>query len=157
MRLLRPIALGAGSCAVFTLSGLSGCLVLPVPVHQSSETSSESRANVGPNTAPRIVPGSTTRTDVLLMLGEPDGRGDDDRWFSYRTHVSRGGWHWAAVWVAAGAGGGGAPIDDWEAVRRLVVRFDERGVVSSVESAQKNCNGCRNVLDAAGNDHPSQP
>lgn len=146
---ISPAALGSVAIAVL-VGTLAGCIVLPVPVHQGSAPSAESRTNIE-GTAPQIVVGRTTRTQVLLTLGEPDGRADDDRWFSYRTQLSRGGWRWAAVWVGLN-GVGGTPVGDWNTVRRLVVRFDDSGVVASVEAQEKNCNGCRFVLDAQQGD-----
>jgi outer membrane protein assembly factor BamE (lipoprotein component of BamABCDE complex) len=125
-----------------------------VPVQRAGTPAADSRADIDATTAPQIVAGHTTRTDVLLMLGEPDGRAANDRWFTYRTRVSRGGWHWAEMEIGPGVVAA-MPVGEWDTVRRLLVRFDDSGIVSSVEFREKNCTGCRNVLDARGSGDPA--
>jgi hypothetical protein len=135
----------------------SGCIVLPLPMHQPQRTSAGSRANVGAASAPQIVAGQTTRLELLLAFGEPDGRGAQDRWFTYRTRTDRGGWHWALVCASISPGLIGIPVGDWERVERLTVRFDERGVVSDVSFEGRNCTGCRGVLSATEGGAATRP
>jgi len=134
---------------LLTLLLLSGCIALPVPVPQSAGPKPDSRTNIGDKPPAGIVFGETTRTQVLLMLGEPDGRAADDGWFTYGSLAQRGGVHWL-LFVATTGGGGAFPIDDWDTSRRLTVRFDARGVVSGVALDQRNCNG--NCLEPRGED-----
>ena len=79
---------------------LSGC---PVPLPPTYD--SASRQNVGEHIPDFIVNGETTRDDVLLRLGEPDGRGPGDRWFAYGSQYSKGG----VLFVMAAGGGAGLP------------------------------------------------
>jgi hypothetical protein len=144
----------AGAFLAFTLSG---CIILPVPVHQTEGASGGSRANVRADSTPHIVAGQTTRLELLLALGEPDARGEHDQSFSYRTQADRGGWHWALVWAGINGPVGGAPVGDWERVERLTVRFDERGVVSDAQFEGKNCTHCRHVLTAGGSGSTAPP
>jgi hypothetical protein len=107
-----------------------------------------------------LVVGQTTRTQVLLVLGEPDGGAVDESWFVYGTIERRGGLRWA--WVAAvgagygaGAAGGGL-LGNWDSSRRLIIRFDANGVVSDTSIEQRNCttgnSGGDLCLDVAGGD-----
>ena len=66
---------------VLTGVGLSGCILIPTP--------SVVGYRVIPNkTTESLEPGKTTRADVLLKLGEPRERLEDDRIFVY---------HWEQV------------------------------------------------------------
>jgi hypothetical protein len=121
---------------------LSGCIVLPAPIPTSSDPSRGSRASVGAAAPGDIVAGETTRTQVLLKLGEPDVRGLDDLWFSYSSLVGRGGVRWMLVYAAggyAGGTGGAHSLGQWDASSRLTVKFDERGIVSAVSFDRKDC------------------
>jgi hypothetical protein len=59
------------------------------------------------------------------MVPLPDGRGEQDRWFSYASRVGRGGIGWELYWaVGAGYGGGidgTVKLGDWEKVRRATI------------------------------------
>jgi len=115
-----------------------------------------SRAEVSKDLPARIVPGQTTRTEILLLLGEPDGRADRDRWFAYSSRVGRGGMGWK-LFVAVGMGYGSASsvskLGDWETARRAIIHFDSAGVVSNVDFEEKNCTlENRNCPDAGGRD-----
>jgi outer membrane protein assembly factor BamE (lipoprotein component of BamABCDE complex) len=128
--------------ALFPSALLSACIVLPVPVPTSSGAHGGSRASLGTAAPSDIVAGETTRTEVLLKLGEPDVRGLDDRWFSYNSLVGRGGVRWTLVY-AVGAGGGGTgganSLGNWDTSSRLTVKFDDRGFVSAVSFDRKDC------------------
>jgi hypothetical protein len=144
--------------AILLCAPLSGCLVLPVPVPTAAGPHASSRTNVGASVPESMVVGQTTRTQVLLALGEPDGHAADDSWFVYGAVERRGGLRWALV-VAVGAGyGGGAggawPLDSWDSSRRLTIRFNENGIVSGASVEQRNCNASDrgSCLDVAGGD-----
>ncbi len=66
---------------------LSGCLVLPIVPGDESD----SRQNLGDKLPDFIVTGETTRADVLLALGEPDGESDHGEWFAYTRRTRTGG------------------------------------------------------------------
>jgi hypothetical protein len=74
-----------------------------------------------------------TRTEVLLLLGEPDVRGADDQWFSYTSYVGLGGVTWGDVPLVSTAG------TERYLLRRFVVQFDNSGVISDVQSQQQTC------------------
>jgi len=79
---------------------------------------------------PYIVKGQTTRTHVLLTLGEPDLRAQDGAWFAYYEVGRRGGMHWAVF--AAFSHAGAERIGNWDTETRLTINFDEKGLVSDV-------------------------
>jgi outer membrane protein assembly factor BamE (lipoprotein component of BamABCDE complex) len=107
---------------------LSGCVILPVP------TPPIGHGLVSEDALKSIKPGTTTRADVLLALGEPTEREDSDRFLAYdwkESHVS------IVVAVAAGPYGavGGAPI--WS-YRCLALEFDPEGTVARVARLRRN-------------------
>lgn len=128
--LLASLALG---------SSLAGCVVVPIPVARTSGADPAYRSNLGEQAPPSLVQGSTTRRQVLLELGEPDGRGLDDQWFTYTSVSRRGGLHWAYYEGWMGGGGRIGSIDNWDTAQWLTIRFDDRGIVSSVSLDRKNC------------------
>src|SRR5271168_2510161 len=140
------------ACVVLCCGILHGCLILPIPVPRSSGPVAGSRAEVSKTLPEQVKAGETTRTDVLLLLGEPDGRGDLDRWFTYGSRVGRGGVGWELLWmVGPGYGGTGGTIklDDWEKVRRATIQFNAAGVVSQVVFEEYHCpigkGGCPDI------------
>src|SRR5215469_13361685 len=126
---LRRVLVGLMAAS---LANLAGCVILPIPVARSSGAVATYRSNVDDQVSATLVRGSTTRRQVLLDLGEPDGRGADDRWFTYQSVSRRGGLHWAYIIGAEGGGGSIGSIDNWDTARRLTIRFDDRGVVSNI-------------------------
>jgi hypothetical protein len=73
------------SCIAFLLAFaifLYGCL-LPLPGETVHEVSEKSIA--------AILPGSSTRTDVLLLFGDPTRRGSKDEYFVYEWERFHGG------------------------------------------------------------------
>jgi outer membrane protein assembly factor BamE (lipoprotein component of BamABCDE complex) len=121
---------------------LSGCI--PVPI--LSGPRKDSRTNLPEAAPPWIVTGRTTRRDVLLGLGDPDGKASDDRWFTYGSAISHGG----VAGVTAGPGGGGFIGRESVEYRRLIVRFDDNGVVSSVDWQKKRCAEYPQGTDSSG-------
>lgn len=125
---------------------LSGC---PVPLPPTYD--SGSRQNVGEIIPDFIVTGETTRDDILLRLGEPDGRGPGDRWVAYGSQYSKGG----VLFVMAAGGGAGAAGVESIRFRRLVVRFDEKGVVADSAFVERVCP--RYTFGAGGQSDVSAP
>jgi hypothetical protein len=74
----------AGCSALFvTLASVSGCVPIPIPGYSSGEVPTE--------TINAIQPGNFTRTDVILMLADPDERMPSDTCFIYVWKENRGG------------------------------------------------------------------
>jgi hypothetical protein len=92
-----------------------------------------SRQNLGERKPEFIVERVTTRGDVLLRLGEPDGRWSEDQWFAYGSRRSEGG-------VLLMFGRPSTSVSS-EAIRyrRLLLRFDEQGVVESASFIDRLC------------------
>jgi outer membrane protein assembly factor BamE (lipoprotein component of BamABCDE complex) len=132
----------AVACAVL----LTAC---PVPLPPTYD--SGSRQNVGDLIPDFIVKGETTRDDVLLRLGEPDGRGPGDRWFAYGSQYSKGG----VLFVMAAGGGAGAAGVESIRFRRIIVRFDENGIVTDSAFVERVCP--RYTFGAGGQSDVSAP
>jgi outer membrane protein assembly factor BamE (lipoprotein component of BamABCDE complex) len=109
---------------------LAGCPVPLPPMYDSG-----SRQNVGERMPDFIVQGETTRDDVLLRLGEPDGRGPGDRWIAYGSSYRTGG----VLFIIAVGGGGAAAGVESVRYRRLVVRFDDQGSVTGATFVERVC------------------
>lgn len=126
----HPAALGLALAAVLTAL-LAAC---PVPIPPLGYES-ESRHNL-PATRPSFIePGRTRRAEVLLTLGAPDRAGEDETWFAYFSSRHQGG----VAFVAGGMGGAGAITVQGYLERRLLLRFDARGVVESAEFEERVC------------------
>lgn len=102
---------------------LGGCIMIPYP-HPPSRIEgsrrSPSEAEIG-----AIVPGQTTRADLLLTLGEPDHVSPDERLMVWRWSTSE----WS-IFFAAGAGYSGTMgTSDVPIRNHHAVSLDERGVV----------------------------
>jgi hypothetical protein len=120
---------------------LAGCVAVPVRVTHNAGAEAGSRANIADVTPTTIVTGQTTRVQVLMSLGEPDGRAADDSWFLYESVANRGGGQWLAVGVEGLGGHGGAmPLGNWDISSRLIVKFSVEGTVSNVAWQRKECN-----------------
>jgi outer membrane protein assembly factor BamE (lipoprotein component of BamABCDE complex) len=109
---------------------LSGCPV-PIPRHYDAS----SRQNLHPEILASLQSGVTTREDVILMLGEPDGAAEDESWLAYGSIYSKGG---VIFVVAAGGGAAGAGGETVEYCR-LVVTFDAHGVLQAADFVSREC------------------
>lgn len=142
MRALLNATMARHAIAWLCLATLAACVILPVPIPQAGGPTEASRTNVPLESPDGIVRGQTTRADVLMQFGEPDGRGSDDQWFTYESQVRRGGVRWAICVAAGGPGaavGGCGKVGHWLAVRRMVVRFDATGTVADVSLDSVDC------------------
>lgn len=110
---------------------LASCIILPIPPHEDSNT----RQNVGAQTRESIMAGKTTRTDVLLLLGEPDETSESHLRFTYTRTASEGGMLFAMVGNSGGIVLGGERVT----YRYLVIRFDDAGVVSEARTESASC------------------
>jgi outer membrane protein assembly factor BamE (lipoprotein component of BamABCDE complex) len=115
---------------------LSACVVLPVP---TPPTGSEI---VGDEAMKAIKPGTTTRADVLLALGDPNESDEADRFFAYDWKVSYGAivWAWGIAPNVGGAGGHRL----W-AYRCLAIEFGPDATVArtaNLHLGSEEANGC---------------
>jgi hypothetical protein len=103
---------------------------MPVPLLRGDED--YSRNNIGDKVPEFVVPGKTTRADVLLSLGEPDGASENGIQFTYTRVTSNGGLGFAistsTLYRAEGM-----------TYRRLIILFDETGIVTSAKHEQVSC------------------
>lgn len=94
---------------------LAGCVYIPTNFYYR-----DSRRNVHSDTLDAIIPGQTSKEDILFTLGEPDSVSDNGRTYFYRWEKVKG------IFIVAGAGGaGGASLHHYS---ELVIRFDDRGI-----------------------------
>jgi outer membrane protein assembly factor BamE (lipoprotein component of BamABCDE complex) len=124
---------------------LSGC-PFPVPPHYQA-----TRENLEDRVPSFIKAGETTREDVLMVMGEPDAVAIDDTWIEYGSAYSQGG---VGFVMAAGNTAGGVLV---QAVRyrRLVIRFDARGIVAFTEMESRTCPGYAGAIgDKSGESYP---
>lgn len=114
----------AALVAVFLVA--SGCVPIPTLPFGDKDWS---RQNIGDGVPDFVVTGQTTRTDVILALGDPDRRTKDDTRFFYVRATEEGG---IAFMVGGGLRGDiiGTPVT----YRLLTVDFDARGVVTAAKS-----------------------
>jgi len=106
------------------------------PIVTSSTLDSNSRGNVPDSAATAIEVGKDSRTDVLLALGEPDGRGADDSWFSYGMTRSQSV---GAVMLAPGSGGAATIVRESQTAQRLVIHFDTDGIAKTADVSTMKC------------------
>lgn len=109
---------------------LAGCPI-PIPRHYDIT----SRQNLGPDIQSALVPGVTTREDVLLLLGEPDGAAEDGAWLAYGSIYSKGGVVFVLFAGGSAAGAGSEKIE----YCRFVVTFDADGVVREANFVSEEC------------------
>ena len=111
---------------------ITGCISLPHP--RPGGPLADSRTNVPAEIPTWIVTGQTTRRDVLLHLGEPDAAGPDDQWFTYGSASTSGGTGVLTISL-------GASYESRDTVhfRRLVLQFEDNGVVRAVRLDTKRC------------------
>ena len=120
-----------------TSAALAACALLSagcIPIVALPTLDSSSRGNVPAAVPSDLLVGTSSRIDVLLALGEPDGRGPDDRWFSYASTKT---WGTGGVLIVppliSGVFAGG------ESVSRLLMTFDEAGSLSEARLENRKC------------------
>lgn len=124
-RLLELSSRRSAICAaVIGVLLLSGCIVLPLPEHGDGKTPWIPREAVE-----KLAVGKSSRTDVVMLLGEPGWRTPDDGAFEY--------W-WNAIVGLVGIGGVGAPgvVGDITRPRRLCLLFDGNGTLAGKQYVQ---------------------
>jgi len=144
---------------------LGGCIgFLPIPTGKHTPSKYGTRGEIQSRTLARLGPESS-RTDVLLLLGEPDLAWDDERYFCYRWITVRG--HVVAWAVDDTSADGG----EWGMGKRrhdLVFAFDDAGRIDRYADIRRWMHGSRRgktrtasasrsvmiVLESAGEDAP---
>lgn len=131
--------------AIFLCLALAGCFAIPVAPYTEKPTYGQSRANLSDSAAASIIPGKTTRSDVLLSLGPPDVAAVDESWFFYESDFLK---KQSGVWLVVGFPGGGAvgrwPLSSAMLFRRLYVTFTDKGIVATSESSEEECQDIHN-------------
>jgi hypothetical protein len=114
-------------CLGFAFFLCSGCIIIPTAEHGRDFPT---RVRIEKKTLDLIVPGKTTRKEVLIQLGEPDVVMKKEQIFAYYWTLTAG-----YFIVGAGYGGGAAPIGRTHIV---LVEFDDRGIVKRCETKGGN-------------------
>jgi hypothetical protein len=94
---------------------------------------SASRGNVAKEVPAVLLAGKSSRADVLLTLGEPDGRGPGDAWFTYATTRT---WMIGGVFLGMGSA---AAMGGGQSETRLLIKFDEAGLVAEARVDSRTC------------------
>lgn len=100
--------------AVLCASTLTGCLIIPTDYYTAT-----SRQNIAMEPPAHILPGTTTREQVLLTLGEPDNTSPDESELWYMAEKVK-------AWLIMGYGG-----SDIIRYYVLIIRFTGSGIVQS--------------------------
>jgi hypothetical protein len=89
------------SCLFLLLIATSGCVILPIPTpaHGGAGVITEESVE-------SLEAGKVTRADLLLKLGDPAERLQEDRFFVYRWELTYGYLMWAISFLGPGAGVG---------------------------------------------------
>ena len=126
---MAPATVFAVSCVAL----LAACVpVAPLPAESFGD-----RENLKAETISFIEIGKSTRTELLMRLGEADAAALDSSWLLYRTREGLGG---ALLLLISGTGMpmGVMPAQDFN-FARLVVYFDAAGVVERVAPEGGRC------------------
>lgn len=116
----------------FVLLAQAGCV--PIPVSKVPERVFE--RDIGEQTMQPFVAGKTTRREIVLRLGQPDGVMDDERTLLYVADAAEGGHTWRYLFAlpagpamgVVGMSGESAPPKTRE-LYRLTIWFDDRGLM----------------------------
>lgn len=101
--------------AFITVAGLTlvtGCIAIPVPEHGGRGGA------IATDAMERLIPGTTTRAEVLLALGEPTDRRAEERAYVYQ---------WEPTVGLVAYPGGGASV---QKLRQLCLEFDRSGILT---------------------------
>jgi hypothetical protein len=113
---------------LIALTSMMYVACVPVPLLHGD--ASYSRNNVGDKVPEFIVAGKTTKAEVLLSLGEPDGVSDNGIQFTYTRITGNGGIGFVGKILYRAEG---------MTYRRLIILFDETGVVISAKHERVSC------------------
>lgn len=115
----RRSAVFAAVLATFVLLA-SGCVVIPTSYHSGG-----SRQNLSHDEEKKLTEGTTSKREVLLMLGEPEFASEDGKVLRYDWQKVK------AIWIAGGyySAASGAVEREYS----LELTFDERNVLAKKE------------------------
>jgi len=106
---------------VFLYSLCVGCVIVPTPEHTPKEINTRGEIDTKVFESKRV--GSTSKEEVLLKLGEPDGVWKDERYFLYRWGTVRG---YVGTYGSSRRGYVGAERHHW------LIEFDEEDVIKQL-------------------------
>lgn len=129
----------SSSCLRAAAALLSAAAVACVPIPLVPGDFETSRTNIDAASVQRIVAGRSTRADVLLELGEPDGQSDSADRFVYSRVASKGGIAFLVAGAAGNSMGAGTVESRRMSYLRLVIRFDASGVVTDAKLQSDAC------------------
>jgi len=129
---------------------MTGC----VPIIYPARYEKPSRQNLTDAVPAFIETGRTTMADVVLALGDPDTVAADESWVAYASTYREGGGGAALVLAGGGQMGllGGATKQ--MLYRRLLVRFDDAGVVKEATLDVVDCSEADFFLGQAAGSSP---
>lgn len=136
-------------------AGFSGCIAVPYPhlTHEGYEP--HSHENLTEHVPEFIVPGQTTREEILRTLGAPDGIGPDQSWFTYGSIWRDKGVTFGFVGILGPEGIASNDYDVRVRIRRLLIRFDAQGLVNVTNLEERQCT--RSYTRAYGGEPDSEP
>jgi hypothetical protein len=114
---------------------MSGC----VPILYGARYEASSRQNLADEVPAFIEGGRTTMADVVLALGDPDTVAADESWVAWVSAYREGGGGAALVLVGGGNAGLLGAAREQMLYRRLLVRFDGTGLVTSASLDLVHC------------------
>lgn len=116
--------------ALLPALALAGCLAVPVPLGEGYVSAGR---EVTDRQQARLAPGSTTRAEVLAVLGEPSATWDEEGIVVYDWDRVR----MVVLWVLAGAGRAAGGVLELPEHHLLLLRFDAAGVLRRIEHAAR--------------------
>ncbi len=120
-------------CLAYNLVLICWCLVMAgciIPILPTKGAVAGRRENLGENILAFVVPGATTKEDVLMQLGEADNLWPDSR-LQYYSVTEQGGVAVLSPYAVAGY--------HRRLWRTLIVEFDKAGYVTSAELRTESC------------------
>ena len=119
----RPAAL---LVVLLSLLALSGCLILPIPLSGDRVVSG---VRVEVEQVDALLPGVTSRAEVLARIGPPTVHWRDARVFVYEWETLDA----VVIWAFGACSGGAAGALDITGDHALIMQFDARGMLQRRE------------------------
>ena len=104
--------------AIGVVLSFAACVYIPTPEHEDPIIAGSARGRVPMDTSNAFILGKSTRTDVLLALGNPSSREGSDRYLTYS---------WSAIQGYAFLLLPGAPSAEVRNIHDLVFEFNNDG------------------------------
>ena len=127
---------------LFAALSCCGCVMAPIPTQEHHRDDLPGRTNITTEAIDALQPGLTTRQEVLLKLGTPDGVFEQERTFVYLWSKCAGYFSWFMYAGMAAGSAGTEPVGKGYA---LIMEFDHSGVFQRHRIVSKN-----NWVDWAG-------